>query len=113
MGWNEKLPEALSPQTLQATKVFVLEDEFDELESATDDVAALLFDDDVGENGWTSAKENWGGKILIQMSLVMSCSVLVKFIGLSMGCDGSTASFVSISSENCSVNVWKNKILHI
>lgn len=50
MEWDEKLPEALSPQTLQATNDFALDDEFDELESATDDVAAL-FDDDVGEKG--------------------------------------------------------------
>jgi hypothetical protein len=45
-------PDALSPQTLQATKVFVLvDDELDELESAADDVVGV---DDVGENGWTS-----------------------------------------------------------
>lgn len=42
------LPDALSPQTLQATKVFV--DELDEFESAADDVA-VVFVDDAGENG--------------------------------------------------------------
>ena len=42
------LPDALSPQTLQATNVFV--DELDELESAADDVVVVL-DDDAGENG--------------------------------------------------------------
>jgi hypothetical protein len=48
---NKKhLPEALSPHTLQATNVFVLDDEFDELESATDEVATFV-DDEVGENG--------------------------------------------------------------
>lgn len=45
------LPDALSPQTLQATNVFV--DELDELESAADDVVVVL-DDDAGENGWAS-----------------------------------------------------------
>lgn len=53
-GQKKYLPEALSPHTLQATKVFTHDDEFDEFESATDDVAALALlavDDDVGENG--------------------------------------------------------------
>lgn len=49
------LPDALSPQTLQATKVFV--DELDELESAADDVV-VVFDDDAGENGWASGMTN-------------------------------------------------------
>lgn len=44
------LPDALSPHTLHATKVFVPVDELDELESAADDVAAA-FEDEVGENG--------------------------------------------------------------
>jgi hypothetical protein len=39
---------------LHATKVFVPVDELDELESAADDVA-VVFDDEVGENGWLSA----------------------------------------------------------
>lgn len=47
------LPDALSPQTLQAAKVFVLVDELDEFESAVDDVA-VVFEDDVGENGGLS-----------------------------------------------------------
>lgn len=47
-------PDALSPQTLHATKVFVLVDELDELESAADEVV-VVFEDDVGENGWASA----------------------------------------------------------
>lgn len=48
------LPDALSPQTLHATKVFVPVEELDELESAADDVA-VAFDDEVGEKGWLSA----------------------------------------------------------
>lgn len=50
-----KLPDALSPQTLHATKLFVPEDEL-EFESAADDVvvATVALDDDVGENGWLS-----------------------------------------------------------
>ena len=48
-GWIH-LPDALSPQTLQATKVFVPVDELDEFESAAEDVV-VVFDDDVGENG--------------------------------------------------------------
>jgi hypothetical protein len=51
------LPDALSPQTLHATKVFVPVDELDELESAADDVAVVTLDDEVGENGWLSASE--------------------------------------------------------
>lgn len=47
------LPDALSPQTLQATKVFVPVDELDEFESAAEDVVVVF--DDVGENGWLSA----------------------------------------------------------
>lgn len=43
-------PDALSPQTLQATKDFVPVDELDELESAADEVVVVLADDD-GENG--------------------------------------------------------------
>jgi hypothetical protein len=46
----ENSPEALSPQTLQATNVFVLDEEFDEFESAVEDVAAFVVDE-VGENG--------------------------------------------------------------
>lgn len=49
------LPDALSPQTLQATNVFVPVDELDEFESAADEVA-VVFDDDVGENGWLSVR---------------------------------------------------------
>jgi hypothetical protein len=51
------LPDALSPQTLHATKVFVPVEELDELESAADDVAVTL--DEVGENGWLSARQKW------------------------------------------------------
>jgi hypothetical protein len=43
-------PDALSPQTLHATKLFVPDDEL-EFESAADVVMAVVFDDDVGENG--------------------------------------------------------------
>lgn len=53
-------PDALSPQTLQATKDFVPVDELDELESAADEVVVVLADDD-GENGWLSAK-TWQNK---------------------------------------------------
>jgi hypothetical protein len=42
------LPDALSPQTLQATKLFVLDDEL-EFESAADVVVPVAVD--VGENG--------------------------------------------------------------
>jgi hypothetical protein len=42
------LPDALSPQTLQATKLFV--EELDELESAAEDVV-VVFVDDAGEKG--------------------------------------------------------------
>lgn len=51
------LPDALSPHTLHATKVFVPVDELDELESAADDVV-VVFEDDVGENGWPSASKD-------------------------------------------------------
>lgn len=57
------LPEALSPQTLQATNVFVPVDELDEFESAADDDVVVAFDDDVGENGWLSARKRF--KLLI------------------------------------------------
>lgn len=74
--WSKSLPEALSPHTLQATKVFAHDDEFDEFESATDDVAALALlllllavDDDVGENGWISVRFK---KKIFEMSLVTS-----------------------------------------
>lgn len=58
------LPEALSPQTLQATNVFVPVDELDEFESAADDDVVVAFDDDVGENGWLSATKR-RSKLLI------------------------------------------------
>lgn len=52
------LPDALSPHTLHATKVFVPVDELDELESAADDVVVVVFEDDVGENGWPSTRKD-------------------------------------------------------
>lgn len=63
IGWCLiHLPDALSPQTLHATKVFVPVDELDELESAADDVVVVL-DDDVGENGWLSVTTREGEKV--------------------------------------------------
>lgn len=49
-------PDALSPQTLQATNDFVPVDELDEFESAAD-VVVFVAVDDVGENGWFSANK--------------------------------------------------------
>ena len=49
------LPDALSPQTLQATKLFVLDDEL-EFESAADVIVPVAVD--VGENGWFSIKKD-------------------------------------------------------
>lgn len=55
---DSHLPEALSPQTLQATNVFVPVDELDEFESAADEDVVVVFDDDVGENGWLSERRS-------------------------------------------------------
>ena len=49
------IPDALSPQTLHATKPLFPEGEF-EFESAADVVVAVTLD--VGENGWLSAMRN-------------------------------------------------------